>query len=284
MNQYAFLMGFPRSGTTYLQTLLATQSKVVTLPETHFFSLISKHQFDQYGRFTSDNLDLIEQRTNEMMQHRLSKNSIDDLNNQRAEDSLWKKTVFGKIVSDYFDSQGIGTDNKLILEKTPDHIRHLFDIQHAFPKAKFICLFRHPFLAINSFYENLIDYRQPYDKLSKQWKESYRIAMSFQREYPDAIRILKFEDLVSEKESRVEGLLKFMGLEADLTKLQNYRLVAEQITHDSEIWKKANREGKPISSAIKIPWIDRLKMAQNLKKEMRELNYKIHPLTMLPAE
>ena len=37
-----FIVGFPRSGTTLLQSLLCTQKGVVSFPETHFFDIIAK--------------------------------------------------------------------------------------------------------------------------------------------------------------------------------------------------------------------------------------------------
>ena len=37
-----FIVGYPRSGTTLLQSLLATQENVYSMPETHFFTAISR--------------------------------------------------------------------------------------------------------------------------------------------------------------------------------------------------------------------------------------------------
>ncbi|NBL01166.1 MAG: hypothetical protein EOM50_24880, partial [Erysipelotrichia bacterium] len=35
-----FVVGYPRSGTTLMQSLLATQDSTISLPETHFFTLV----------------------------------------------------------------------------------------------------------------------------------------------------------------------------------------------------------------------------------------------------
>ncbi len=35
-----FVVGYPRSGTTLLQALMATQGNLATFPETHFFSTV----------------------------------------------------------------------------------------------------------------------------------------------------------------------------------------------------------------------------------------------------
>ncbi len=35
-----FVVGYPRSGTTLMQSLLATQDSIISLPETHFFTLV----------------------------------------------------------------------------------------------------------------------------------------------------------------------------------------------------------------------------------------------------
>src|SRR5208283_3010337 len=48
--QLVFLVGAPRSGTTWLQLLLSRSPSVVTGPETHVFSLFLRSMVDQWNR------------------------------------------------------------------------------------------------------------------------------------------------------------------------------------------------------------------------------------------
>ncbi len=45
-----FLVGAPRSGTTWLQLLLSRSPAIVTAPETHIFSLFLRSMVDQWNR------------------------------------------------------------------------------------------------------------------------------------------------------------------------------------------------------------------------------------------
>lgn len=125
-----FLTGCPRSGTTLLQSIIATHDLVKSLFETHFFTVVT------------DNIDssnpnkIISKREYLIMISRLSKNLF-DTNNLSFEPSTTFKQFFEAILGVYIDKNSMN-GNQYILEKTPQHIYRVDEISSYYKKAIFI--------------------------------------------------------------------------------------------------------------------------------------------------
>jgi hypothetical protein len=122
--KHVFLVGCQRSGTSWLQLLLAQHPAVATTQETHLFSgyLWPLHQ--QWERFKS-------KRSRLGGRLILSDDGFDELSADFA------KKVLQKIA----DTNPSAT---VVLEKTPDHVRHAQFILKLLPEAYFIHLIRDP--------------------------------------------------------------------------------------------------------------------------------------------
>jgi hypothetical protein len=119
-----FLVGAPRSGTTWLQLLLSRSPSVVTTQETHLFNLFMRSMMVQwnYDRSTG------------------AKIGLTNLLNEDEFRAILRSVsgfVFAKI------AQGKPSAT-VILEKTPDHVNWWRQILDVWPDAHFIHLIRDP--------------------------------------------------------------------------------------------------------------------------------------------
>jgi hypothetical protein len=267
-----FITGFPRSGTTFLQSLLCTQQRFISLPETHYFSLLTKGMANSQ-KFSIDHYHQLEKGLKEMMEMELSKESTSRLKNKIGKKELNRKNAFLSILGDYFQQKSIDTHGKTIIEKTPDHVRHMLDIKQLFPESKFICIARNPIHAINSFYEKLVAYRQPYTQLARQWQESYMKARAFKNQYPSSIEIIRYEDLVADKESVFSDLCGFLKITPDISLLENHTIEASKVILKKETWKSSNISHDIPITKDNIPVFEKLKIKWIVNREMKMLGY-----------
>ena len=111
-----FLVGFPRSGTTLLDTILRTHSHTIVLEEKPYISNIRDEFFkSNHNKISSlENIDL---------------DKIKDV----------RKNYFKNIKN--FDEKNF---SKIIVDKLPLNIIEIGFIKRIFPKSKFILMMRHP--------------------------------------------------------------------------------------------------------------------------------------------
>ena len=184
-----FLIGFPRSGTTLLDTILRSHPLVDVLEE--------KPIIDKYIEKLENKID----------------SRFDIL--KFANSSLKKE-----MRKFYFDQRNkyLNDNNKIIIDKMPLNIIYVGEIIRYFPKAKFILALRHPNDCILSCFMqnfllnhamanflNLNDSAKLYDLVMKLW-EIYKSKFSID------FHTIKYEDLISNFKGSVSNLLKFLDL------------------------------------------------------------------------
>ncbi len=120
----AFLIGAPRSGTTWLQLLLARSTAVATANETHLFTGYTRSLFTAWQRY----------------QHSTRAVGLNNLMQEAEYFGLVKRLACAVMlkISDRNPSAMI------ILEKTPDHVLYWQDILRIFPEAMFVHVVRDP--------------------------------------------------------------------------------------------------------------------------------------------
>ena len=184
-----FLIGFPRSGTTLLDTILRSHPSIDVLEE--------KPTVDKYI---------------EKLQKKINSN-FDELKNSN---SSFKE----EIRNFYFEQRNkyLNDSKKIIIDKMPLNIVYVGEIIRYFPKAKFILALRHPndcilscfmqaFLLNNAManFLNVKDSAKMYDLVMKLW-EIYKSKLSID------FHTIKYEDLISNFKGSVTNLLKFLDL------------------------------------------------------------------------
>ena len=186
----AFLVGFPRSGTTLLDTILRSHPEALVVEEKHMVESLRK----RIGGLAT--IDLLT---------RLDDNQIAGLREAYSEE------LCSQVKPD--DS------HKLIIDKLPLNITDVGLIHRVFPDSRFILALRHPCdcvlscfmqnFQLNDAMANFLTLRQSarlYDAVMNLWVE-YNNTLDLD------VGILKYEDLVQDLQGTAEPLLNFLGLE-----------------------------------------------------------------------
>ena len=186
-----FMIGFPRSGTTLLDTILRSHPSIEDIEEKPIV------------------LNLI--------------NSLHELQNGDLEGlkKIRKNEIqkFRKVYFDSLESEIKNIDNsKIYIDKFPLNIIYVGEIFRIFPKAKFIISLRHPCDCVLSCFMqtfrinnamanflNLEDSAKLYDLVMKLWIQYTSI-------FPINYYEVRYENLVENLETTVRPLLKFLEL------------------------------------------------------------------------
>lgn len=191
INDPIFLIGFPRSGTTLLDTILRTNKSVEVIEEKPILRNF-----------------LIE----------LEKKTKNDFNQLNTFDEKY----INEMQNFYFQERGKYQKNKnikIVIDKLPLNIIHIGEVLRFFPNAKFVFALRHPYdsvlscfmqqFTLNPAMKNFLSIENSailYDLVMKLWT-IYRKAFSIN------FHIIKYEDVVLNFEQTTKEVFKYIGLD-----------------------------------------------------------------------
>ena len=204
INNPIFLIGFPRSGTTLLDTILRTNKSVEVIEEKPILKNF-----------------LIE----------LEKKTKNDFNQL----SILDEKYINEMQNFYFHERAKFQKNKnikIIIDKLPLNIIHIGEILRFFPNAKFVFALRHPYdsvlscfmqqFTLNPAMKNFLSIENSavlYDLVMRLWT-IYIKAFSIN------FHIIKYENVVSNFEQTTKEVFKYIGLDwSDET--ENFYLTAK---------------------------------------------------------
>lgn len=101
------------------------------------------------------------------------------------------------------------TDRPVLVEKSPPNLIRMRFLQALFPDARFIVLMRHP-IAVSLATKKWSDRRL--GQLLKHWVHCYRI-FEQDRSHIARIRVIRYEDFVTEPDAVLADLFDFIGLD-----------------------------------------------------------------------
>ena len=244
-----FLIGFPRSGTTLLDTILRTHSKTLVLEEEIYLENTRNYYFTS----NSNRLDAI-------------KNiSLEEVINLR-------KHYFDQINIDYKNTE-------TVIDKLPLTITELGFVEKIFPDAKIILALRHPCdVVISCFFSSFKMNRAMINFLSiKNTVDFYNKVLDLFEFYENELNLeiikIKYEDIVFDFENETKKLFKFLNLEYEdgINKFyetaQNRKMIStpsySQVT--SPLYSSSIDRWKNYESLVKIE--------KPLRKWIKRLNY-----------
>ena len=184
-----FVLGMPRSGTTLVEQILSSHSKVFGAGEAELIPNLIKKNFSK---------------------HKLSLflNNVVDFN----------KDELSKIGDEYIKNmRKISGDLKITTDKLPINFLSIGFIKLILPKSKIIHCHRNPKDTIFSIFKNhfpsssikfgydldeLVDYYNLYEDLMNHWNKTL----------PNFVFNIKYENLIKDTKSEIEKLLKFCNL------------------------------------------------------------------------
>jgi tetratricopeptide (TPR) repeat protein len=196
-----FLIGFPRSGTTLLDTILRTHSKIDVIEEK---GMLSKAKLHLGGKL-----------------------SIFDIENLTSGELANAKEIYFEELEKFVSIKSSGC----IIDKLPLNILDVPIIHKLFPAAKFILVLRHPLDSILSSWMQLFDLNAAManmlelDRVVDFYVEAMTILELSEKRYSLNIHRIRYEDLVLDMKLEVSSLLRFLELDWE-NQLEDYQETA----------------------------------------------------------
>tara|TARA_R110002049_G_scaffold130773_3_gene289202 strand:+ start:2790 stop:4436 length:1647 start_codon:yes stop_codon:yes gene_type:complete len=197
-----FLIGFPRSGTTLLDTILRSHPDIEVVEE---------------GPAVRDMMRALGE---------VNENRNEALINMTAKQAEKLRNVYLTSLR-----KGITGHGKIIIDKLPLNILHVPVICRIFPNARFILTLRHPADSVLSNYMQAFDQNQAMAVMNKlsTAAQFYDLAMRiWEASLPligDNFVESRYEDLVDDMQTTLTPVLKLLGLDWD-ENMENYRQTA----------------------------------------------------------
>ncbi|MFM9264070.1 sulfotransferase [Tychonema sp. BBK16] len=214
-----FLVGAPRSGTTILQSLLAAHPEIISFPESKFFHYLLYEEFatnlpTRLTKFFRDEIKRPE--------------FLHDFDNSQTEEN--KAAWFVGIL----DGLAVEENKSIWLEKTPEHIYFIDDIERLVPDAKFIHILRNGMDTIASMYEATRDFSELWggvwdlEHCIERWK--YAVLTSHKYVNKSHHILVKYEELIDNKNLVLATICDFIGIEYNSAMLINYKAKAANLS------------------------------------------------------
>ncbi len=229
-----FLVGCARSGTTLLQSLLASHPDIASFPESNFFNHLFPHS-EPKRRL----LGIISRRAKPRLAEFLAESGHPGY--QAPSFALFPHqltTHFSNTLDQLTGQQGKTT----WIEKTPSHLYHLDFIDKHIHQSKFIHIIR----AGKDTVASLYDVRKKYPKQWSNEPASVELAVerwiqdvSISLQYAHAPNhcLVSYEALVASPQPILEQLCDFMGLQFTPEMLDGYASTAQRVSLAREPWK-----------------------------------------------
>lgn len=236
-----FIVGVARSGTTLLQSMLASHSSIHTFPETHFLDkTIPKQKWLRYFNF-------IGKKENQFIASFL--NSIDSKQKYKslytASNFKWVNHLLGLL-----DDEALSYGKNIWVEKTPLHLHYIKLLSSVDKEAFFIHLVREGKDNISSLFEvslkNPDNFKQ--NTLAKsiyRYKTEISISSKY-KNYPNH-HFVRYEKLVTDCENELKKIFVKIGLDYNKEVL-DYKKTLNRIITEKEVWKSKNKEELSLSN------------------------------------
>ena len=274
-----FVVGYPRSGTTLLYRILMSGEDFpeCEFDETHFFS----HYYNRFGNLKRTTnyerfVDELFGRQDWIPQSGLDREEIlEILGSTPKEYGSIFRAIMGRIAARQSKSRW--------LEKTPWHLFWIPEILATFPNAKIIHIVRDARdVALSVVKLGWLEGKKTFDPqvhAAIAWKCSIRRAEADIAKVPNVVLTLRYEDLVTDTESAIQRINRFLGTELDLAQI---REVGSKTPH----WAKNTSYQEPLIGISDTPvqrWRSRLDPIRRAQIEyavgdyLRKFRYETDP-------
>lgn len=210
--QLVFLVGLPRSGTTWLQKLLGNHPDIGTAQESHLFNHFLGSQITAWDHMIA----FEDGRGGIGVPAYQEEGEFFDMLQRQVNEVLSKSEQYKK--------------GSVFVEKTPDHIRHIMDIQRVLPDARIILMMREPADIIESMLSAGSGWGRHWapGSLLSAIRLCYYFSSKAKADYKEAdqskIHVLRYEDLKKDTAGALRSLLEFIQVDAgndSIEKMQN---------------------------------------------------------------
>jgi tetratricopeptide (TPR) repeat protein len=240
----AFLLGFPRSGSTLLDRILSAHPDIEVLEEKGLFSEIHQE-----------------------WSNRAILEALTQVNEQQILDA---RGIYRKALARYRQEPG----RRLVIDKLPLNLAWIFLINRIFPDAPIIFLRRHPLDACLSCYfqafelEASMPYFLELGDTAAYYDAVMNLAVESLVQAGNPRHEIRYESLVSDLEQETGKVLSFLGLQwsdevlkyrerdqGEASNTPSYQQVAQPVyQHSVGRWRNYARHLEPIIPVLE-PWV-----------------------------
>jgi len=211
-----FLVGMPKSGTTWLQTLIDSHPQAICKGESHFvdiFYLELSRQLNQYNN-------TVTQQGGIVAHLKGFGGHVDTLSYQMEDANYLLVIAIAMMFSKWLGKEGV----KVLGEKTPDNIGYIPLLAAIFPNAKFVHVIRDPRdCAVSSWFFQTSNLdrnktlKQTFEEhvraYSEFWQRNIGLGRKAGIKLDQRYLELYYEDLVSDVASQVKRAAYFLDLD-----------------------------------------------------------------------
>jgi hypothetical protein len=201
-NEPIFILGLPRAGSTLIEQILASHSKVEGTHELP--NIISTA-------------------------HKLNQRRAQDINSKYPDILLGMSAPELKAIGEKYieDAKVFRTNKKFFIDKMPNNFRHIGLIKLVLPNAKIIDIRRSSMSACFSCYKQLFaegqEFTYNFKDLATYYNEYVDLMDHWSRELPNSILSIKYEDVVHDIDTSVKQILDYCNLSFEQECLEFYK-------------------------------------------------------------
>lgn len=250
--QRTFIVGCPRSGTTVVQALLARHPDVYTLPETAFFEHLyadlewrwGDHQAKPRRRRWRQRLGFMRKEVRPSIVPLL--HSLDSERTQIRRVPFSSNACASKFI-DLLDALAQQADSSLWVEKTPNHLLYIPEIEACAPDARFIHVIRPGADVLASLVDAYLRFEndEAFGGGAVHWARRWNRAMQIHEACLGRANhtFVFLEDLVREPDDEWARICRFLSLRPDRRLEDACNQSIADLEH--EPWKRAAISGLP---------------------------------------
>ena len=240
-NNGIFIVGAPRSGTTLLQSVLSSHSRLFSAPETSFFSRI----VPMLGIYYNNPNALVSRPDIEFIKNDIVKMTgatFPDSFTAVADKELTIRQVFERLLEIFNEEK-----KSIWIEKTTLHAKHMQAIFRYYPEARFIHIIRDPVSTVSSMMHitppSVDDFRIRYIKSLRNYSFSWNDCVESVFRYPLQNNVLHvhYEEFVLDPEFYTKKICDFLEIEYEKSALEEFHISARKfVSPETCPWQKNN--------------------------------------------
>lgn len=212
-----FIVGIGRSGSTLLVSILNQHPNCISTPELHhFIRFYRKYKNISFvsESLVSDYKNYLELFFSYKVNPLIGPGNYTILDSLKVGEKITYSQLTKLIYLGMYGEKGITNDITVIVDKNPYYTLQLDKILKIFPDAKFIALARdyRGFLLSNIQSKKIGTFEKSTYYHALTWNLFMSKIIAFKNTHNDKIKIIKYEDLVANKEIVVKDMFNYIGL------------------------------------------------------------------------
>ncbi len=234
--QQIFLVGCARSGTTLLQSILASHHTISSFPETHFLrGTIPKFWLSRWIKYYGKKEQLF-------IKNYLRRIKREELYNAIPDPTFNTSKWIDKIIS-LIDLIPDNVDSTIWIEKTPMHLYFIPLIQKVKPHIKYIHIIRDGKDVVASLFDasqnnpESFGGKQSIQKCINRWKHDIHIHKKYINN--DNHFFIKYNDIIDDPQLPLKKICNFLQIEF-LEGMLSFSKMTRELKFSEENWKPDN--------------------------------------------